>query len=530
LHGEPELARQFVENYLRSFASEEFAKRLEADIKNDPYYDEAKQVGLELPEWGLVDADINELAEEFYAARLLQGVPGIRASERSFVNGLNWLRLAAYSRLVEHTEAVRGRELNFDEKRHLAKVINNLSGRTSLPRGLRELSPILNAAFFSPRFALSRLAPLWDVPLAAYRGLRSGEVPPELKLEIRALTSMIATNLAVLGLIGAVAGGDDDWDIEIDPRSADFGKIRYQNFRIDLWAGYVQPARFLYRFATGQKKTQAGEVREVDRWDMFREFVSTKQSPLASLLHDWWTGETMGGRPFGTPEKGGLLEKAPFPEKLSGALQETWNRLVPLVIQDAVDALVLQGIPEAVTGGLLAFGGAGVQTYEPSGFAEAKNKMNEIAQRELQTNWDNLKPNQQKRLRGTFSEIGDLEREARKKAYPMTKLDLGEQEKVRKRIHDALDPAVQQSLDEFRILTGIQRRILSDFWLNEDRYAAYEKMAVQEINHSVSRLVQSDSWPKMPPQTKEKVLQKMVNTARAKARAKLVTRINRDEL
>jgi len=530
LHGKPELTRQFIEYYARSFASEEFANNLDEQIKADPFYDEAHEVGLEMPLWGLVEADISQLAEEFMGARLLQRVPGIRASERSFVNALNWLRLAAYGGIVKHTELARNREMTFDEKRHLAKVINNLSGRTSLPNGLKQMAPILNAAFFSPRFALSRVAPLWDVPLGAYHGLKSGEMPPELKLEIRALSSMMGTNLAVLGLIGMVAAGDDDLDIQLDPRSSDFAKLRYKNFRVDLWAGYAQPARFLYRFATGKTMTQAGEVRDVDRWDIFRSFLTTKQSPLASLLHDWWTGETMGGRPFGAPEKGGLLEQSPLPEKLSGTLQETWNRLFPLVIQDTVDALVLQGVPEAIAGGSLAFGGVGIQTYEPSAFAVTKEKMNEISRETYSKDWDDLRPMEQKRLRREHKEIGVLEREARKKAYPITKLDLQEQAKVTKRIHDALSTPTQEALDEYRILTGITRRILSDFRLNEQRYAAYEQLATREIESVVTKIINGKRWSARNPKAKEQSLQKAVNDARSKARTLLVQQINKGDL
>jgi len=168
--------------------------------------------------------------------------------------------------------------------------------------------------------------------------------------------------------------------------------------------------------------------------------------------------------------------------------------------------------------------------YEPSGFATTKNKMNEIAEAAHNKPWDDLKPGQQKRLRAQNKEIGQLETEARKKAYPISKLDLREQEKVRKRIHDALEPAVIASLDEFTIRTGIQRKILNDFWLNDERYATYERLAVQEINRSIRPRLGSKSWSRIPPANQEKLLQKAVNDARTRARAMLLQRINRDEL
>lgn len=523
----PEMAKEFAENYAKAFAQEDFAVALENSYKNSPDYDDAKDANLEMPEWGRVDVGIQELSEEFAGARWLQKIPGVRASERSFVTALNALRLAVYTKLRQQTEQLRGRPMTLVEKRHLASRINNLSGRTSLPRGLRELAPILNAVFFSPRFALSRFALLRDIPVSAFYSMaevvpegKNGrpkikqwrlEMQPELVLTLKAVASTMATNLTVMALVAFIAGDDDNLEMEMDPRATDFGKIRFGDFRLDLWAGYAQAARFMARFATGQTKTASGEVRELDREDAFKDFLQTKESPLASLISDWWTGENMVGKPFLRPEKGGWLEQVGGNNLGTGIAQELWDRFTPLIVQDVTSALLIEGIPEAVTAGTLGFLGAGVQTYERSGFAKAKDVKNAAAEARFGNYWDDLTPSQQESLREDQPQIDAAELQAKREAYPVNTLDLTEMRNTAQRIHDSLPPAVQRVLNENAINTGVGRTIGDRFWLNEKRYKEYERRAAQAIEVRVREAMNSGDD-----------IKKAVDAARQEARESLV--------
>lgn len=535
----PEMAPEFVENYGKAFASEEFAVALEDSYKNDARYDEAKEAGLEMPEWGRVDVNINELAEQFAGARFLQKIPGIRASERSFVTALNSFRFAVFNQVVEQTETNRGRPMEDVEKQRLASRINNLTGRTSLPAGLQQLSPILNAAFFSPRFALSRLAPLRDIPMSALYSIADVapegpggsptikrwrlEMQPELPIAMKAMAKMMATNITIMGLLKWLWGDDKDLKLETDPRSSDWGKIRYKDQRIDLWAGYVQAARFMARMATGETKTAAGEIREIDRGKLFRQFIRSKQSPLASMFLDWWEGQNMIGKPFGEPAKGGMLERNNIPG--GGVMQEAWDRLAPLVIQDTVDALTIGGVPEAIIGGSLSFLGVGEQTYEPSGFTIAKQQKNDLAQAKYQQPWDELKPSQQKWLRSHNPQIAESERSAKGEAYPIRKEDNAEEVKVATRVRERLTENVQKALNETQVSTGVPRTIMGDFWLNQTRFRKYQELAGIEIQKRVEHRIGMKSWGNMTPNAQAEVLKREVDAARAVARNRLVRMI-----
>jgi hypothetical protein len=524
----PAQGTEFAGAYWKAWWSEEFAVARQAELEADPMYEVGKSVDLQLLDLDKVDAHIADLAEEFTGARLVGKVPGVRRAERSFVVALNQLRLAIFSRYVHHTEIAKGRTLTTEELRHLATAINNFSGRSKLPKSLRSAAPLFNAMFFSPRFFLSRLAVAKDVPLALFRSV--GEITvdetgkrhvrlraqwqPELTLGIRSVAAMIAANIGLMYLIKMLWPGDEEIELEPDLRATDGGKIVHGKMHIDPWAGYLTAARFIVRMATGQIKTQSGEIREVDRKQLFVDFLRSKNSPLAGAFIDWIKGENMVGQPFGSAPKGkigDILDDAEIPDWLLGAGREVLSRTIPLVVQDAFDALTTEGVPEGVTAFALTFGGAGVATYDPSLFAEAKDIKNAAAEAAYRMAWDDLAPSQQEWLRQTHSDIEAAELKAKREAYPITSLDLTEQQNVARRIAKRLSDRVRTALNEKGIATGISHRILGDFWLNEARYKEYERRAAINIERRVQEALEVRTD-----------LQKAVDKARAEARTSLV--------
>jgi hypothetical protein len=102
------------------------------------------------------------------------------------------------------------------------------------------MGPALNTLFFSPRLMASRLNfmdPTWYMRLDPYAR----------KQALKSLGKLGVFG-AGAGAAGAVAGGK----IGTDPRSSDFGKIRFGNTRLDPLGGFSQYLVAGSRLASGK--------------------------------------------------------------------------------------------------------------------------------------------------------------------------------------------------------------------------------------------------------------------------------------
>jgi len=383
---------EMAQNYHSAFWSNDAAERIEKEYMADPYYKEvtkdrhtgpkgkvqrnATGKGLEIVSWGTTMGEAFERSERFLAAGLLERIPvlgiGIRASERSFVTALNAFRMAIYSKIrTEQTK--QGKKPTLQERLILAARINDLTGRSNIAKtkATKAMAPYLNA-LFSPRFSISRIKPVISLPTDVYRSMRDGKFREELKMNTGAMTSLIATNLAIMFLLKLA---DEDDKIEIDPdlRSANGGKVKIGDTRIDLWSGYLQPAQLFTRLAASlggkdNRKSQNGQYYYMPVPKLLYQFGRSKANPVMGLVIDVASGSTFYGEPVGTPPKGAageVMTEMGVPKWVQGVSKETWNRMIPLVIQDTNDAYREEGIPMAVTAAILSFYGAGVQSYPP---------------------------------------------------------------------------------------------------------------------------------------------------------------------
>jgi hypothetical protein len=144
-------------------------------------------------------------------------------------------------------------------------------------------------------------------------------------------------------------------DVELDPRSADFGKVKIGNTRIDFWGGNLQWARLVTQLQQQKRKTSTGAVIPASGVDAALRFLLFKGSPPSATGVDWLLGETAVGEKF-PPTGLGLAGEGDI-------TTEVWRRIAPMAIQDLVEAI----LEHDATGGFLgslAFGGMGVQTYE----------------------------------------------------------------------------------------------------------------------------------------------------------------------
>ena len=328
----------------KALVSEKNFDALMESIKNRPSYKDMREGGLALLDIG---EDITG-REERFMSNFAEKIPGagriIRASSRAYTGFLNKLRADVFDDLSK-----KARDLGVDvDKQSLTRFINAATGRGDLGM-FNRAAPILNGLFFSPRLMASRLNLL--NPVFYHR------LDPFVRRE--ALKSLIAfTGLAgtVLGL-SKMAGAD----VETDPRSADFAKVKYDDTRYDILGGFQQYIRLASQLITGEvvssttgRTVTLGEgYKPLTRKDLLIRFFESKESPVASFVTGLLTGQDSLGRDFNLTE-------------------ESLSRFVPLIVQDLYE---LHAQDKSLLRGSLAPLGVGTMTYGSVEMRQGKNKL-----------------------------------------------------------------------------------------------------------------------------------------------------------
>ena len=341
---------------LRAAKNPEFAEQMIAAIKNDrtliktsegfrPLNELMEDAKLFLPDISGTEA-FEARAEEFLS-QLAHRIPGVGFSERGFIAYGDKLRSDIFRNTLQ-SWARQGKPATAEEIEDLGILLNVLTGRGNLPP---ELAKSLSFGFFAPRFAASRPQLFLAATINNLPGVRKatgialgapGQTTRVARLASQELVTSVGMGLAILGLVKASGVGD----VELDPRSSDFGKIKIGKTRIDFWGGARPWATMIARMITGKSKSVTGEF-SISRLSTLGRFGRSKLAPPAAVIVDVAAGETAIGEEIGTT--GDIL-----------------RRILPLAIQDVAEAVIEEG----GTAGLLstaAFLGVGFQTYETVG-------------------------------------------------------------------------------------------------------------------------------------------------------------------
>lgn len=326
---------------LKAFASEKAFKEVQNEIASRPSFRLMQKAGLALTDEGNVLTKREEQFMSNWAEKIPVIGQGVRMSSRGYMAFLNKLRADVFDTLVRQAEST-GLDLDHDQHalHSIARFINNATGRGDLGRW-NTAAPVLNGIFFSPRLIASRINtmnPIWYSTLHPFAR----------KEALKSLLSFSAVALTILGL-AKLSGAD----VEADPRSADFGKIKTGNTRYDILGGYQQFIRSGAQIITGQTKGADGEIQSLTtgdfgkktRLDVAQNFVYNKFAPVPSFVIDWARGKDAVGNKF-------QLDK------------EVINRVTPMVAQDAI-SLYKDGGPGEVPQVIPGIFGVGVQTYTP---------------------------------------------------------------------------------------------------------------------------------------------------------------------
>ena len=327
LFSHPVLSMRQLGGMWKAMQSDTNQKIINAKIRELPEYKsgEMKRAGLYLS----LDAGPNDplqRQEEAMASRWVDKIPKrygggiLRATSRAYTTYLDLIRVATYlslkNNLVEGGWFMQPQEATPERLQSVANLINNGTGRGSLGSGrfgagMSQAAPFLNTFLFAPRFGVSRFAMALGIPLwTASKGTKV--------LIAKEYTKYLA-GLTTAMILYSMFQDEDDKEMEFDPTSSDFGKVLFDNQRVDVMGGFQQPLVFLLRLLFGEYKNSKGLIkplREGDRpLNLFREtpltdkpkftdrsgavvvgdFLRYKLSPTASLLLNTIQGKTPVG-------------------------------------------------------------------------------------------------------------------------------------------------------------------------------------------------------------------------------------------
>jgi hypothetical protein len=265
----------------------------------------------------------------------------LKMSERHYILFLNKLRADVFDFTVRGWAKAKVPP-SMDEMRQYTGFINAATGRgTVVPKMIEGLLPLMNVTMFSPRLAISRFETVGRTGRAL---LTPGSKAS--RMIIKDMTAFMGAGLTplVLGQLGGL------WDLELDPTSADFGKIRVGNTSIDIWAGF-RP--YVTYFARMSKSIADGDFQDLD--NIAEQLARSKLSPAASFGLDVITGTDFLGRPI----KWNTLD---FDNVVL-------SRLTPLIIQDVKEAMNAGQFKtlETALSGIGTFVGFGAATYRRLG-------------------------------------------------------------------------------------------------------------------------------------------------------------------
>jgi hypothetical protein len=321
----------------------------------------AERIGLKLTELRRFSR-----REEVIRSRLAEKIPAygvyVKASNRAYTMFLNQLRVDQLDTLSSAAK-VMGKNIETDLVfgKKLADLINDTTGRGPL-RGtiggkefsLEQNAKILGDVLWSPHLIASRMRLLYPEEY-----LRAD---PFIRWEYaKSMTRLVSGWGSMLGL-GWMAGAE----VGLDPNSADFGKAKFGNTRIDPGAGFQQFMVFTFRVApqmlggggvtsstTGKFTPFGASPMAPTRPSLAGQFALSKVHPTLDLIRDLASGTKR--EPVHVADR---VLQAYFPMFVTGMME---------IAQDDPDLL------KTLLGGIGAgMSGLGSQTYERGGFNEPK--------------------------------------------------------------------------------------------------------------------------------------------------------------
>ncbi|MFL6285713.1 MAG: hypothetical protein ACJ74Q_21455 [Pyrinomonadaceae bacterium] len=329
----PTYLKEAFAHQVKAFASEDLFNNFAQAIRNRPDFELMNKSGLFLSSTG-------PEAEEAFASKLAQKIPGVRASDRAYSAALDSVRTQAWDNYV--SSLPKHLRDNPETLKAVSELINVTTGRGVVPildRSAfgKKIINALNVPFFSPRNTASKFNLISPARLA--KNMMSAETRPVALLQLRDASRGLATLGTTLGLMH-FAG----LDVGLNPFSKDnnFGKLRVGKAVYDLTGGEGNTVRYLAQMARLLRRNPRNSNKSAV--EITGRYLRSQLQPLAAAAVDVGTGKTFEGKPA----------------SLSGSALDL---IVPFVIDDILKGFREEGILGAAkaTPGVL---GVGVNFYD----------------------------------------------------------------------------------------------------------------------------------------------------------------------
>lgn len=315
----PRHAIAAVKEVMNVIGSEERANEFARKMKSQEWYPLAKQSKLALTEahtgvrsseelffsgwsdflWNGAMFPFKLAGDQAYKAAVAKNP--FKATERAAVAYLDTLRIMKFQEMLDGP--LRGKNFsdNKQEFKDVADAINTLTGRASLGK-LETISQPLTKLIFSPRNWASQVKMFSPYSIYYFGSL----TPSARKMALLSLGKFVAFNTSMMMLLAAIFNEDDDEEtnVEFDPRSSDFMKLKMGDVRVDPWGGKIQQVTFasrmmmdlLFDFGVGKGgfKNNKGKIlplgmknKTSDKKDLILQQVFNKLSPSARLVYNY---------------------------------------------------------------------------------------------------------------------------------------------------------------------------------------------------------------------------------------------------
>ena len=285
--------------------------------------------------------DLLTRREEIFRSRIAEKIPGVRMSERAYVGFLNKLRGDMFNRMVKDS----GPDVlqNNIKLREIGHLINDFTGRGRLPEALEKHATLMNNIFFAPRLHAGKIRAWGRVFNPRFYATAS---PTVRKTALRSLLTSTGFGL-LAGELFKLAGAD----VDNDPRSSDFRKIRIGNTRVDPFGGDQQYAVVAARLLTGKSVSSTSDrttdiyepgFGEQSAGNIMADFLANRLAPIPSMAVNLMFNRSYGDEDFGIQSE--LVDKT-----------------VPIMVQDIME--LAQEDPKLLPLAIPGMFGVGLQTY-----------------------------------------------------------------------------------------------------------------------------------------------------------------------
>ena len=277
------------------------------------------------------------LAEGAARSKLANKIPWFSHTGRAYTALLSHMRADLFDALVAKYERRTKSEISDSAAAAIAEFVNDSTGSGKLGIGNIELrgnqKDLASLIFFSPSFMASRLRMLTGASLLG-GNLQTRAIIGEEYIRIMA-------GYAALFALAAALQGDDEEEMELDPRGSGWLKMQFGATSVDFMAGLNSMATFLTRTITRETKTKDGNIKPISgenvpmgqNWlDIAVRFARGKFSPVASFATNRLTGTDPMGRPQTAMQGlGQAVTPITFGAAWDAAMEEPLNRSAALV-------------------------------------------------------------------------------------------------------------------------------------------------------------------------------------------------------